>query len=85
MRDPLTGFLLLDRSIAPFSWSPVRVAFRDGETGAFVHQLPWCGWRTSASACVVSIDRIFSWHAKANLDLLVKVRFLRAGSFAVMR
>jgi uncharacterized repeat protein (TIGR01451 family) len=85
-RNPLIGFLLLDRSIAPFSWSPVRVAFRDAETGTFVRELPWCGWRTpSSAACVVSIDRIYSWHAKVNLDLLVKVRFLRAGSFAVMR
>ncbi len=84
-RDPHIGFLLFDRTIAPLSWNPVRVAFRDAETGAFVRELPWCGWRTSAAACVVSIDRIYSWHAKAHLDLVVKVRFLRAGSFAVMR
>jgi uncharacterized repeat protein (TIGR01451 family) len=81
---PYTGYLYLDRSIVP-STSGIRIAFRDGSTGTFVANLPWCGRSGPAPACVADIDRIYSWYDKIHLDLRVKVRFVRAGSFAVMR
>jgi uncharacterized repeat protein (TIGR01451 family) len=82
---PVTGFLYLDRSIVP-STSGLRVAFRDAQTGTFVASLPWCGRSGPAPACVADVDRIYAWwFDRVHQDLRVKVRFLRAGSFAVMR
>jgi uncharacterized repeat protein (TIGR01451 family)/CSLREA domain-containing protein len=82
---PVTGFLYLDRSIVPGT-SGLKIAFRDAQTGAFIANLPWCGRSGPAPACVVGVDRIYAWwFDRVHLDLRVKVRFLRAGSFAVMR
>jgi uncharacterized repeat protein (TIGR01451 family) len=81
---PYTGYLYLDRSIVPGT-SGIRVAYRDGTSGAFVASLPWCGRSGPAPACVADIDRIYSWFDRVHRDLRVKVRFLGTGSFAVMR
>jgi hypothetical protein len=83
-KAPFTGFLYLDRSIVPGT-TGIRIAFRDAQTGTFVASLPWCGRSGPAPACVADIDRIWSWYDRVHLDLRVKVRFLGAGSFAVMR
>jgi hypothetical protein len=81
---PYTGFLYLDRSVVTGT-SGIRVAFHDAQTGTFVASLPWCGRSGPAPACVADIDRIWSWFGWVHLDLRVKVRFLGAGSCAVMR
>ncbi|MFN8233903.1 MAG: right-handed parallel beta-helix repeat-containing protein [Actinomycetota bacterium] len=83
-RAPFTGYLLLDRSIVP-SARGVRVAFSDAQTGLFVASLPWCGRSGPAPACVADVDRVYSWIDRVRFDLRVKVRFLGAGSFALMR
>jgi uncharacterized repeat protein (TIGR01451 family) len=82
---PVTGFVYLDRSIVPGA-SGLRFAFRDAQTGTFVANLPWCGRSGPAPACVADVDRIYAWwFPQVHQDLRVEVRFLRAGSFAVMR